>query len=221
VCVPATREQARAWLSRINDALRSADPACHVTIGLHMEDLEQDRRLGPAEAAAVCDFLCMHGYPLYASWAKSTNDLTLPGFLAGVTRWLGGTDVFFEEFGMPTRTTEEDDTADAFIAGALDTLYAAGTLGAMLWCFSDYAPEIWDQPPFDIAPHERFFGLWRADATPKPAVRHLARYHGVERRSVVATPDWIDLDRTRFYEAPLENLKHLYERYSDAVAVAR
>lgn len=212
VCVPATREQARAWLHRQSEGLRSADPACHVTVGLHMEDLEQDRRLGPAEAAEVSDFLCMHGYPLYASWARSETDAALPAFLAEVTRWLGGRDVFFEEFGMPARTTAEDGAADVFVAGALDALYEAGATGAMLWCYSDYPSAIWELPPLDVAPHERFFGLWRADGSAKPAVRHLARYRGVERRAP-READWIDVDRTRFFEAPLENLRRLYERY--------
>lgn len=221
VCIPETRDQAHAWLARINDSLRTADPACHVTMGLHMEDLEQDRRIGPAEAAEVCDFLCMHGYPLYASWAKSTTDPTLPAFLANVTRWLGAKDIFFEEFGMPARTTEEEDAADVFVAQALDDLYEAGATGAMLWCYSDYARDLWDEPPFDVAPHERFFGLWRADGSAKPAARHLARYRGVGRRDVVGVPEWIDVDRTRFYDAPLENLKHLYERFSTAAAVPR
>jgi endo-1,4-beta-mannosidase len=219
VCVPVTREQARAWLSKMTSALRSADPACRVTIGLHMEDLEQDRRLGPAEAAEVCDFLCMHGYPMYASWATSPHDATLPAFLGHVTRWLGGKDVFFEETGMPSRTAEEDDAADLYVAEALDGLYEAGTSGAMLWCYSDYAPDTWDGPPFDVAPHERFFGLWRADGSAKPAARNLERYRGVERRPALATPEWIDVDPTRYYDAPRDNLKHLYERFSATVAV--
>lgn len=219
VCVPETREQARAWLSKMTSALRSADPACRVTIGLHMEDLEQDRRLGPAEAAEVCDFLCMHGYPLYAPWARSPTDPTLPAFLGQVTRWLGGKDVFFEETGMPARTSDEDDAAQLYVAQALDDLYESGMIGAMLWCYSDYAQEIWNEPPFDVAPHERFFGLWRADGSAKPAARSLGRYHGVERKTVTARPDWIDLDRSRYYEDALNNLKHLYERFSAVVTV--
>lgn len=213
VCVPHTHAQARAWLLRINTRLRSADPACRVTAGLHMEDLEQDRQLGPADAAEVCDFLCMHGYPLYAGWARGSADAALPAFLAEITRWLGGREVLFEEFGMPASTGAEEAVADAFVAGALDALHAAGATGAMLWCYSDYPSEIWDLPPLDVAPHERSFGLWRADGSAKPAARHLARYRGVERRPPPPAA-WIDRDPARFYDAPLENLRHLYERYA-------
>ena len=70
--------------------------------GLHMEDLEEDRKLGPAEAADDCDFLTMHGYPIYARWAEGGTDEHLLPFLAD-TRWLGGgLDVLFSEFGLPT-----------------------------------------------------------------------------------------------------------------------
>jgi len=217
VCVPPTRERARAWLAKINDAVRAADPACRVTVGLHMEDLEQDRRLGPAEAAEVSDFLCMHGYPLYAAWARSRTDAALPAFLAEVTRWLGGKDVLFEELGMPTRTSEEEGVAEAFVAESLDALYEVGAAGAMLWCYADYASEIWDRPPLDVAPHERFFGLWRADGAAKPAARHLGRYRGVLRKPPRAASEWIDADPARFYDAPLDTLRHLYERYTTAV----
>ena len=90
----------------------------------------------------------------------------------------------------------------------------------MLWCYSDYPSEIWDKPPLDAAPHERFFGLWRADGTPKPAARHQARYAGVTRKPAPISPEWIDADRRTFYDGPLATLKHLYGRYA-AAAVPR
>ena len=68
--VPAHRELARSWLSQMTAAIRAADGLADVTIGIHMEDLEEDRRLGPHEAAEACDFLTMHGYPIYARWAR-------------------------------------------------------------------------------------------------------------------------------------------------------
>ena len=84
-------------------AIRAADATAMVTTGLHMEDLEHDRHLGPHEAAQVCDFLTMHGYPIYADWAEGGTDDRLVPFLAEVTRWLGGgRDVLFSEFGLPT-----------------------------------------------------------------------------------------------------------------------
>jgi endo-1,4-beta-mannosidase len=108
--IPPNKEAGRRWLARMTAAVRSADPGRPITLGLHMEDLEEERRIGPAEAGEYCDFLCMHGYPIYADWANSpTDELVLP-FLASLTRWLGGgKDVLFAEFGLPTYRRGDPD----------------------------------------------------------------------------------------------------------------
>jgi hypothetical protein len=98
-----------------------------------------------------------------------------------VTHWLGeGRDLVFSEFGLPSLLVE-DDAAAAYTARALEGLRRAGCLGALLWCYSDYDPALSESPPFDLAPHERSFGLWRADGSPKPAVAAIAAFVGAER----------------------------------------
>ena len=68
-----------------------------------MEDLEEDRRLGSREVSASCDFLSMHGYPIYAPWADGPTDERLLPLLARITRWLGASrDVLFSEFDLST-----------------------------------------------------------------------------------------------------------------------
>ncbi|HEY7623799.1 MAG TPA: hypothetical protein VIA63_02115 [Candidatus Limnocylindria bacterium] len=222
-CVPPTRDEGIRWLARMAGAIRSVDASCRVTLGLHMEDLEEDRRIGPREAATVCDVLCMHGYPIYAPWARSPTDADLVGFLARVTRWLGGKDVFFAEFGAATRDGDaqaergaspllREDEAAAYSEAAFAALHAAGATGALVWCYADYERRIWSEPPLDMAPHERHFGLWRADGSPKPAVQALRRRSGQDR---VAPPpvDWPDSERTSFYASPRETLLRLYRAY--------
>ena len=71
--IPPNRASARAWLARLTSAIRGADETALVTVGLHMEDLEEDRQLGPGEAADACDFLCMHGYPIYARLGRRSD----------------------------------------------------------------------------------------------------------------------------------------------------
>jgi endo-1,4-beta-mannosidase len=184
-----------------------------------MEDLEHDRRLRPAEAAASCDFLTMHGYPIYAAWAEGPTDAHLVPFLAEVTRWLGGgVDVHFSEFGLPTGPgtpagplVGEHDAAH-YTDRALEGLREAGCTGAMLWCFSDYAPAIWHMPPLDVATHERSFGLWREDGTPKPAVDVVGR-HRDDRVQQVPNSGWIDIDPDRYWVQPEVELPRLYGRY--------
>jgi endo-1,4-beta-mannosidase len=222
--VPATRDDGRRWLAAMAEAIRVTDAATPITIGLHAEDLEEDRRIGPAEAAEVCDVLSMHGYPMYLKWAHAKDDHRVLPFLAAVTRWLGDKDVLFEEFGAPTRDPRdrdadrvaemllEEDAAADYTARAIDAIADAGCTGALLWCYADYAKRIWSEPPLDTAVHERHFGLWRADGSPKPAVAALIPWRDAPRAPV---PDgtWIDLRRERFFHEPMANLVRLYQAY--------
>jgi endo-1,4-beta-mannosidase len=223
-CVtPSTRDAAVAWLETIASAIRKADSSHKITMGLHMEDLEEDRRLGPKEVARVCDFLCMHGYPIYANWAGNATDEMLLPFLGLVTRWLGGKDVLFEEFGAPTRPNEErrapvndmrlleEEESAQYTRRALAALRNSGMTGAMLWCFGDYDEELWAEPPLDEAPHERFFGLWRSDYSAKPA---LLAIESLPRSAVRGRCDdlgWIDIKAEEFYLNPRASLRRLYQ----------
>jgi endo-1,4-beta-mannosidase len=215
-CVlPPTRSAGREWLARLASAIRNADETALVTVGLHMEDLEEDRRLGPPEASEACDLLSMHGYPIYAPWADGPIDDQLLPFLARVTHWLGdGRDLVFSEFGLPSLLVEEDAVA-AYTARALEGLRLSGCLGALLWCYSDYDPALAGSMPFDLAPHERSFGLWRADGSPKPTVAAVAAFVGAERCTAEHEDAWIDIDREQFRLDPGAQLPRLYRRYRE------
>jgi endo-1,4-beta-mannosidase len=221
--IPPSTGSAETWLAQMTSAIRRSDDRALVTVGLHMEDLEEDRRLGPREAAGSCDFLSMHGYPIYASWAEGPLDAQLLPFLARVTRWLGnGTDVLFSEFGLPTRgrgpATRDprlvaEDAAAAYTASVLEALRDAGCLGAMLWCYTDYERACWTSPPLDLAIHERSFGLWRADGSPKPAVAAVAAFAGATRRDADGDGSWIDISPDEFLLDPGRQLPRLYGLY--------
>jgi endo-1,4-beta-mannosidase len=225
---PPTNSSGRAWLTRLATAIRDADGRTLITAGMHMEDLEEDRRLGPRDSSESCDFLSMHGYPIYAQWAAGPTDVRLLPFLARLTRWLGeGRDVLFTEFGLPTygrgdRSDQsallvDEDSAAGYTASALEALRRAGCIGAMLWCYSDYDPALWGSPPFDLAPHERTFGLWRADGSPKASVSAVAAFVGAARCSAEYTDMWIDIDRDEFLRDPGVHTPRLYRRYRRSV----
>jgi hypothetical protein len=202
-----------------------------------MEDLEEDRKIGPCEAATVCDFLTIHGYPIYAQWADSPTDEHLLPFLAHMTRWLGGgLEVLLSEFGLPTYRRDdaggerarhkshwalvEERAAAAYTERALAALQAAGCLGAMIWCYTDYAAETWGNPPLDVAVHERSFGLWRADGSPKPSVAAVERISGIDRIAAPPGFGWIDVEPGEFYTRPQAHLTHLYRRYREDLELA-
>jgi len=86
-------------------------------------------------------------------------------------------------------------------------------VGAMLWCYSDYESAIWEEPPLDLAVHERSFGLWRADGSAKPSVAVVEAFAGARR---LAGPDgypWIDREREQFLVDPDVELPRLYGLY--------
>jgi hypothetical protein len=223
----------------VSDAIRRADATVRITLGLHMEDLSEDRNLGPGEAAEFCDFLTMHGYPGYAPWTSGPTDERLLPFLARLTRWLGkGKDVLFTEFGVPTRIAGAVDpgsaepgpalvaeaAAAAYVRRSLDALLACGCKGAMLWCFSDYAETLWRQPPFDLAVHERSFGLWRRERSAKPSVGVITAFaaRNASPATEAALPDraWLDIEAADYFRAPAVELPRLYERYCRALCDA-
>lgn len=225
--VPQNRASGEAWLERMSTVIRRADPGRPLTLGIHTEDLEHDRRIGPAEAARWCDVVSMHGYPIYAAWAAGTTDDQMLPFLAEVTRWLAnGAPILFEEFGLPTtrlaaaddgRLVNEEDAA-LFTGRALDGLRAAGCVGAFVWCFADYAQRLAKLPPFDLAQHELSFGLWRADGSPKPAVAQIVGRAGAPRLRPPEPSAWLDIEPATFEQDRSRHLARLYRRFRDAAA---
>ena len=140
-----------------------------------------------------------------------------------------GRDLVFSEFGVPTyREGDPDgqaarrasgsplideDAAAAYIERGLTALRGAGCAGAMLWCYTDYESAIWDVPPLDQAIHERSFGLWRADGSPKPSVEAVAALTGMERVARADDYTWIDIEPNEFFVDPGTHLRRLYRRY--------
>lgn len=234
--IPADRIAARNWLEAMTAALRKYGDK-PITLGMHAEDLEEDRNLWPQDAALYCDFLCMHGYPFYLRWA-SYDDINVLPFLAIVTNWLGNKPVLFQEFGLPTQPIIEPTlscaaTTDwryplwteteglAYYNTAMNMLKEV-TFGAMGWCYADYSPLMWNQTPLDVNPHERHFGVFRHDGTPKPAVQtfmqNLASYP-YPQVSADRTKLFSNIKQEDYYADPAYNIQKLYQRYHQNVFI--
>lgn len=220
--IPPDRASASGWLDRMTSVLRTNDPGRPITIGTHMEDLEQDRIIGPAFAAQWCDFVCMHGYPIYADWAEGPTDEGVVAFLSDITAWLAGeAPVLFAEFGLPTAPPGRAPTgmqvaeldAAGYTGRVLDALYESGAIGALLWCSGDYVAGLYDEPPLDRAEHERTFGMWRADGTAKPAVGEITARRGRTCRAAAVARPWLDITVEEFEAGRRSQLARLSARY--------
>jgi endo-1,4-beta-mannosidase len=187
--LPPDEETAVAWGSRMVEAIKGAHSEALVSCGIHSEDVEQNRRLGPATMAESNDFLCMHGYSIYARWAKDPLDSDVCPFLNVLTESLGaGKPVLFEEFGICTAAPGQasysvgpqyfasEDEGARYYEEVLDKLWNAGSLGAFAWCYGDYDDSLFGAPPCNTHPHERTFGIVRADGSLKPAAEVLQRF---------------------------------------------
>lgn len=231
VLFPPSKDMARAWLEEMVTELKRRDEDLPVTLGLHQEDLEEDRVLGPKEAGALCDVLSMGAYPCYAEWADGPLDEKAPLFLAFLTEWLGGKEVFLGEFGVPTEPGEgvlspddreklgdvdliSEGDAGKFYRNVFELMIAHGFPGAFAWCFSDCEPALWDGFPLDNHVHERYFGLFRFNGSAKEAAKVIPT---IDRRRGRREPrsDWIDMKPDEYYRRPREHLERLYRRFKD------
>jgi len=61
----------------------------------------------------------------------------------------------------------EEDFAE-YMRLVMPRVQEIGSPGAFVWCFADYATELWDVPPCGESRHERHFGLVRPDGSLKP-----------------------------------------------------
>jgi len=103
-----------------------------------------------------------------------------------------------------------------YVRETLPRLVEVGATGAMLWCFADYAPELWDLPPCEEtgAKHERHFGLVRADGSLKPHAEVVKEFVATGPR-VVSPTRTVKLDITpdEYYLDAEGHARRLYESF--------
>lgn len=233
---PPSAAAGRGWVRRMRGVIGAIDPDHPVTCGLHMASLVQDNGLRVSDVFAEVDLAVMHGYPMYADWAVGPLDPEFVPFLCALTTALSGKPTMMEEFGGCTAPigrpsfvhewtsygsgrrqfmASEEDLA-AYVEAVLPRLVEVGAPGALIWCYADYAPELYDRPPCDESWHERFFGLVRADGSLKPhaeVIRRFANTHPTvqpARRQVT-----LDVPPEEYYRDPLVNAQRAYAAYLD------
>jgi len=215
--------------------IKSIDPNHPVTIGLHGDGLHRDNGLRIDKVYKHTDVAVMHSYPMYTPWARQPLDSDFVPFTCALTAALAGKPILMEEFGGCTarpgepsyimKWTEtngrereqfmasEEDFAE-FIRQTLPRLQDSGATGAMIWCYADYIPELWDLPPCLNAQHERFFGLVRPDGSLKPHAKVIQEF-AATKPQVKPIPDYakFEINADEFYENPVPHLLDSYQQY--------
>jgi endo-1,4-beta-mannosidase len=234
---PPDAATGRAWIQRMTSLIRALDPVHPVTCGLHTANLFEDNGLRVHDVFSIVDTPVMHGYPMYVDWADGPLDPDFVPFLCALTAALCGRPALMEEFGGPTAApgvpssvwkwpgygvprqqyVPSEEAFAAYVEQVLPRLVGVGALGAVLWCFADYVPQLWDRPPCDQSWHERHFGLVRPDGSLKPhadLVQRFAASDPVVRpaRRIVS----LDISPDAYYQDPLAHAKRLYRAYRAA-----
>lgn len=233
---PADAASGQAWVREMRALIKSIDPAHPVTVGTHADSLSRDNGFRIDLVHAETDIPVMHSYPMYTAWARGPLDPDFVPFTTALTAALAGKPALMEEFGgctnlpgKPAETWEwssygnprsqymasETDFAE-YIRQVLPRLQGVGARGAFLWCFADYAPELWDRPPCDESRHERHFGLLRPDGSLKPHAQ-VIRDFAATRPQVKPIPEFAQfpgLKGEEYYASDLDELlPELYHQY--------
>ena len=236
-CKPSDAAAGRRWVRDRVRTIKDADPNHLALVGVHTASIDADVGLRVDDMAAETDVSVMHGYSIYHPFARHALDPNYVPFVCALTQALAGRPVLFEEFGINTHWPDkpsfwqeitnwdgstrkvffasEDDAAE-YYRGVLSRLLKVGAMGAFCWCFPDYDQSIWDRPPCDFQPFERFFGLWRPDGSLKPAGQAVKDFAArrprvqvpVKTVTLPATPD-------AYYRDPWNIQNGLYEAFGE------
>ena len=238
VAWPPDAPTGREWVRRMTGVIRSLDAATPITCGMHTPSLVQEIGFHVNDVFNEVDVAVMHGYPMYAEgWAAGPLDPWFVPGLCALTSALCGKPTLAEEFGgcteapgKPSKVWEwiaygkprkqfmasEEDFA-AYIEQVLHNLIEVGSTGAVLWCFADYAEDLWDKPPCKESIHERFFGLVRPNGSIKPHAEVLKKFAATNPTIQTANRKiTLDVPPEAYYKEPFQNAFKAYQQFYNA-----
>jgi len=232
------RKTGNEWVRDMTELIKEIDPHHDVTCGLHVASIGSSRVLRIDDTFNIVDVPVMHAYPMYMRALSNPLDPDFVPFTCALTSALCGKPTLMEEFGgctappgEPSQVWEwtgydmqfkqfmasEEDFA-AYIQAVLPKLVEVGAIGAMIWCYADYAPELYDRPPCKDSWHERFFGLVRPDGSLKPHARVIQEFARTKPMVQPATRTVkLDVTPDEYYTDPFAHAMRLYQNYISGV----
>lgn len=233
---PVNSTAGERWASTMVDTIHEIDSLHSVTCGLHAASMVMNNGLRLDQVFRKMDFSVMHSYPMYSlHLARTPLDTDFVPFTCAVTAALSHKPVLMEEFGgctaPPGRESfywkwtgygrklkqfmaSEEDLAEYF-AVVLPKLVEVGAIGALVWCFADYHPSLWEQPPCKESRHERFFGLVRPDGSLKPHAKVISDFAATQPM-VIDAKKTINLtySGSEYYKNTALKLLNLYRSWN-------
>lgn len=197
-----------SWTSDMVKTIKQQDPHHPVTCGLHITSLLYNNGLRIDQIFSKTDFAVMHSYPMYMSEVTGNPlDPDFVPFTCALTGALSGKPVLMEEFGGCTAPQNKasfiwewegyggeikqfmasEEALAEYISAVLPKLIDAGVMGALIWCFADYHPNLWNKPPCLESRHERFFGLVHPDGSLKPHAKVIQEFAATKPEIMPAT----------------------------------
>jgi endo-1,4-beta-mannosidase len=233
---PPTWQAGQEWVRTMTGVIHAIDTQHPVTCGLHQASVFRDNGFRIDKVYAETDRAVMHSYPMYVDMARQPLDPDYVPYTCALTSALCGKPTLMEEFGgctvapgepsaiwrweqmgrAKTQFMASEEALAEFLRQTLPRLQTVGALGAIVWCFADYAEALWDKPPCDEQRHERFFGLVRPDGSLKPHAQVLKDFAATNPTVQPLRPDLIPaLDPDDFYRAPAATTKKLYPQFCE------
>jgi len=239
---PASEPEVAEWARRIAKAL--ATGAIPATAGTSDDDLIDDRGIRLGSLCAPFAFASLQASNVNIPVARNRLDPEAVPFLAMLAAAFSFKPLLVTAVGNPTcppgrfspyerfpRPGEpapwtvspedpvfagypclsEDENA-AYATAVLERLHADGRLGAYWWCWSDAGD--------DVAPHERSYGILRADGTAKPVATALSAF-ARQTRTVRAPADMPMIASTYYYRTLPTSTQTLYDAYQGFIEARR
>jgi hypothetical protein len=144
--VTATSQAVRQWLTHIAAIVRQNDPHHLITVGWWGD---------AAVADEIVDFLSFHHWMNPAKLTQRIRAL----------RTVSSKPIVLEEVGYPARDRAGETNQARALQQVISKAEENGIAGWLIWAAFDFAPST-EHP----SNPEYFFGLWRMDLTPKPAL---------------------------------------------------
>ena len=158
----APPEAVAAWCQMLTERIRAKD-ARPIGVGDGNMSGWPTRKLAP-----LADWLAPHVYYGDADPMRQALKTDLSLQLLGPL----GKPLLLEEFGCSATQAGEAEQA-AYWRESIVAALALGARGAIGWCWSDFAPQLGDEPPYSHHGFEMQFGVTRANGSEKPVCDEL------------------------------------------------